>query len=64
MSIPALKNFEARNLGKLLKLSKIREYEDGEIIITEGDIDPWLYFLLSGKIKIVKEGVQINTRAG
>lgn len=60
LSIPALKNFEARNLGKLLKLSKIREYEDGEIIITEGDIDPWLYFLLSGKIKIVKEGVQIN----
>ena len=60
LSIPALKNFETRNLGKLLKLSKIREYEDGEIIITEGDVDPWLYFLLSGKIKVVKEGVQIN----
>ena len=60
MSIPALKNFEARNLGKLLKLSKIREYEDGEVVIKEGDVDPWLYFLLSGKIKIVKGGVQIN----
>ncbi|MBU0993438.1 MAG: cyclic nucleotide-binding domain-containing protein [Proteobacteria bacterium] len=60
MTIPALKNFEAQNLGKLLKLSKVREYEDGEIIIREGDVDPWLYFLLSGKIKVVKEGVQIN----
>ncbi len=60
MSIPALKNFEAMNLGKLLKLSKIREYEDNEVIIKEGDVDPWLYFLLNGKIKIVKEGVEIN----
>ncbi len=61
MNIPALKHFEARNLGKLLKLSKIREYKDGELIIKEGDIDPWLYFLLSGKIKIEKENVPIIT---
>ena len=60
MTIPALKNFEAQNLGKLLKLSKVREYEDNELIIREGDLDPWLYFLLSGKIKVVKEGMQIN----
>jgi CRP-like cAMP-binding protein len=60
MNIPALKHFEAQNLGKLLKLSKVREYDDGELIIREGDVDPWLYFLLSGKIKVVKDGVQIN----
>ena len=46
MNIPALKNFEAKNLAKLLRLSKIRQYEDGEKIIQEGDLDPWLYFLL------------------
>jgi CRP/FNR family cyclic AMP-dependent transcriptional regulator len=61
MDIPTLKNFETRNLGKLLRLSKIREYEDGECIIKEGDVDQWLYFLLSGKIKVVKEGVQLQT---
>lgn len=60
MNIPALKHFEAQNLGKLLKLSKVREYDDGELIIREGDVDPWLYFLLSGKIKVMKDGVQIN----
>ena len=60
MTIPALKNFETRNLGKLLRLSKIREYEDGEVIINEGDLDPWLYFLLSGKIRIKKGGVEIG----
>jgi CRP/FNR family transcriptional regulator, cyclic AMP receptor protein len=60
MSISALKHFETRNLGKLLRLSKIRQYDDGEAIIQEGDMDPWLYFLLSGKIRITKEGEEIG----
>ncbi len=61
MNIQGLKHFETRNLGKLLRLSKIRQYEDGEQIIQEGDMDPWLYFLLSGKIRITKEGEEIST---
>jgi CRP-like cAMP-binding protein len=36
LTIPALRNFEAKSLGRLLNLSKIREYEDGEQIIKEG----------------------------
>ena len=60
MNLPGLKDFETRNLAKLLRLSKIREYEDGEIIIREGDNDPWLYFLLSGELIIKKQGVEIG----
>jgi CRP/FNR family cyclic AMP-dependent transcriptional regulator len=59
MAIPGLKDFETRNLAKLLRLSKIREYEDGELIIREGEEDPWLYFLLSGRVKIKKNNVDI-----
>ena len=61
LGIPALKNFETKSLQKLLRLSKVREYEDGELIIEEGDLDPWLYFLLSGKIRVSKEDLEINT---
>ncbi len=61
LGIPALKNFETKSLQKLLRLSKIREYTDGEVIIREGDQDPWLYILLSGKIRISKEDLEINT---
>jgi CRP-like cAMP-binding protein len=61
LAIPALKDFETVNLGRLLRLSKIRQYEDGEAIIEEGALDPWLYFLLSGKVKIIKEGEEITT---
>ena len=59
--ISALRNFETKSLQKLLRLSRIREYEDGEVIIQEGALDPWLYFLLSGKIRISKENMEINT---
>ena len=58
-AIPSLRTIETKNLGKMLRLSKIREYEDGEFIIKEGDTDSWFYFLLSGSIRIVKDGVTI-----
>jgi len=60
-TIPALKSFETKDLAKLLKLSKIRQYADKETIIQEGATDQWLYFLLSGKIRISKNGVLIAT---
>ncbi len=61
MEIPALNNFEIKSLSKLLRLSKIREYNDGEAIIKEGDQDPWLYFLLNGKVLIKKDNVKISS---
>jgi hypothetical protein len=39
MTIPALQNFETHSLSNLLKLSKIRQYQEGEVIIQEGDSD-------------------------
>ncbi len=61
VSLPIFKDFETGLLGGLLRLSKIREYKDGEIIIKEGDLDQWLYFLLSGQVKIVKDGKLLQT---
>ena len=61
ISIPIFKDFETRLLGSLLKLSRIREYKDGERIIREGDLDQWLYFLLSGQVRIMKGEKQLQT---
>jgi CRP-like cAMP-binding protein len=60
MSIPALRNFETSNLSRLLYLSKMREYEAGETIIREGDEDPWLYFLLEGRVRVTKKDVEMG----
>ena len=57
--IPALKNFEAKELARLVRLSKVRQYEDGETIIREGDTDPWIYFLLQGAVRVEKDGIEI-----
>jgi len=57
--IPALRGFETKSLGRLIRLSKIRQYEDGECIIEQGGTDSWLYFLLSGKIRVVKDNMEI-----
>jgi signal-transduction protein with cAMP-binding, CBS, and nucleotidyltransferase domain len=59
MDLAPLKTFETKSLRQLLQLSKIREYEDSERIIKEGAVDPWLYFILSGKVRIKKDGVTL-----
>lgn len=59
MSIPPLKKFETQSLGQLVRLSKVREYDPGEIIIEEGEDDQWIYFLLSGSVKVIKQGVPV-----
>ena len=56
MEIPLMRDFETRHLGDLLTQSKIRKFEDGEQILKEGDTDRWFYFLLNGKVRIVKAG--------
>ena len=60
MTIPPLKKFETESLGQLVRLSKVREYEPGEVIIKEGGKDQWIYFLLSGKVRVVKQGVPVT----
>jgi len=60
MSIQNVKNFDTKKVGQLFKLCKIREYQDGEVIIREGDQDLWVYILFSGKIRISRENLQIG----
>ena len=61
MNIPPLRKFETKYLGQLIRLSKIREYEKGEVIIEEGGQDQLIYFLLSGRVRIEKGGAKIAT---
>ena len=60
MSLTPLRKFETDKLRQLVRLAKIREYESGETIIEEGAEDSYLYFLLSGKVRVKKEGIPIS----
>ncbi len=54
--ISTLKPFDDKDLHGVLKLSKIRKYNPGELILEEGSFDNWIYFLISGKVRVVKGG--------
>lgn len=58
--IPTLSTFSEKELKGLLELSRIRKYEPGELILEEGFFDSWIYFLISGKVKIVKHGEDVS----
>jgi len=53
------KPFEDSHIEGFLELSKLIIYESNESIIREGEIDNWIYFLLSGRVKIVKDGIEL-----
>ena len=59
-AIPALNSFNDNDLRGILKLSRMIKCEPGEKIIEEGESDNWIYFLVSGKVGIQKEGETIT----
>ncbi len=59
--IPTLKEFSEEDLKGFLHLSKVRKYQPGELILEEGFFDSWVYFLISGKVKVVKGGEVLTT---
>ncbi len=62
--IPALRSFDEKDLKGVLSLSKIRKYEPAELIIEEGQHDNWVYFLVSGKVSIVKDNKELSVLDG
>ena len=59
ISIPTLSVFTKEDLQVLIRFSKLRTYESEEFIIKEGNYDRWLYFIISGSVKVVSQGVYI-----
>ncbi len=54
-ALPFFKQYDNEKLKGLLRLSKIRRYNSGEIIIHEGAGDKWIYFIISGSVQVEKE---------
>ena len=52
--MPTIGSFSEKDIKGILRLSKIRKYEAGEQILGEGMYDSWVYFLISGKVRITK----------
>lgn len=57
--LPFLGSLGDKYLKQMLRLSKIRKFDDREVITREGFYDNWVYILFSGAVKIVKDGREI-----
>lgn len=57
--IPFLKTYEDRFLRSILELSKLRRYDVDEAITREGEYDCWLYVILKGRVRIIKNEEEI-----
>ncbi len=58
--VSMLKSFEEKDILKLLRLSKIKEYQPEELIFEEGSYDGCIYYLVYGKARIVKNGKEVS----
>ena len=58
--IPALGTFDEKDLQELLQFSKILRFKPGDLIIAEGCYEGWIYYLISGKARILKNGKELT----
>ncbi|BBO69389.1 hypothetical protein DSCA_33190 [Desulfosarcina alkanivorans] len=47
--------FQEDELHHLMSMSKIRKYNPGETIFEQGSADTWLYFMVYGKVRLMKD---------
>jgi CRP-like cAMP-binding protein len=57
--IPTFAPFDDTELQRLLSMSKVRKYRKGEMIVQEGVFESWLYFIMSGRVRIEKGGREL-----
>lgn len=58
--VPVFDPFDQTELNRLVQISKLMIFEDGECILKEGSADTWLYFLVQGAVRISKEGQDVT----
>ena len=61
MKIPAMRALEKHHLQALLEMSEIKMFEPGEQVLEEGQFDRTIFYLISGKARIVKNGKELAT---
>lgn len=50
---------DEKYLASLLSISKLQRYDAGELLTVEGEYDAWIYIILSGEVRVCKQGEEI-----
>lgn len=57
--IPALECFNERDLETFIRFSEVRTYAENELIIEENTLDDRVFYLITGKAKVMKNGREL-----
>jgi CRP-like cAMP-binding protein len=57
--IPALEGFSERDLETFMKFSEVRTYAESEMILEENSLDDRVFYLITGKAKVMKNGREL-----
>jgi CRP/FNR family transcriptional regulator, cyclic AMP receptor protein len=57
--IPAMEAFTDKDLEEFLLFSEVRNYQENELIIAENTKDDLVFYLVSGKARVVKNGREL-----
>lgn len=60
MQIPVFKPLGAERLAEVMKMVTIRDYDKREHVITQGEMDRCMFFLMRGKLSVQVDGVEVN----
>jgi CRP/FNR family cyclic AMP-dependent transcriptional regulator len=57
--IPALECFNERDLETFMRFSEVKKYKENEVIIEEDTLDDRVFYLITGKAKVMKNGQEL-----
>jgi CRP-like cAMP-binding protein len=58
--LPAFADFKDEHLELIVTMSRVQRWEPGEAVIREGEFDCWMYFVISGEVRVEKQGAAIS----
>lgn len=59
-NIPLLGALPLDNVRQVLSHCRTRTFEPGEDITRAGEVDHWMYIMLSGKVEVLEAGMRLN----
>lgn len=57
-TLPAMESLSEQELKELLRISKISRHEPGELIVEADTYAGWIYYLITGKVRIVRNDME------
>jgi len=57
--IPAMECFSEQDLQTFMRFSEVRTYRENELIIEENSLDDRVFYLITGKAKVMKNGREL-----